>query len=198
MTWGIYLIINKVNGKMYVGISKNLGKRWKDHKWNLLNDMGKPNQHLQNAVNKYGIENFEFFVIVEHYEDYKKLGDLEQYFIAKWQLDNPKYGYNKTKGGEGGSPNNETRQKQSQTMKALWSDPNSAFNSKELRQKRSEAVQGNKNPFYGKHHTQKTRQKISQTKIKKMARVTKDGIRNNRQVFALRWQGKKIKNSIDF
>lgn len=106
MTWGIYIIRNKINGKMYVGMSDNVDRRLDRHKTALENGKHR-NKHLQNSVDKYGIENFDFFVIVEHYENRQKLGDLETYFIAKWQLDNPQYGYNKTKGGDGGPLNDE-------------------------------------------------------------------------------------------
>lgn len=32
---GIYSITNKINGKVYVGQSVNVYKRWKDHKYEL-------------------------------------------------------------------------------------------------------------------------------------------------------------------
>lgn len=62
---GIYKIINKVNGKYYIGSSKNIcGKkgRWYKHKL-LLNNNKHENQILQRAWNKYGGQNFEFVII---------------------------------------------------------------------------------------------------------------------------------------
>lgn len=56
---GIYCIVNKVNGKRYIGQAVDLNKRW-----NLEHKLGrKSNTHLQRAINKYGIQNFEFIVL---------------------------------------------------------------------------------------------------------------------------------------
>jgi|688.fasta_scaffold329279_1 group I intron endonuclease len=59
---GIYKIINKVDGKYYVGRSKNMHKRWKTHMRDLLYNRHS-NIHLQRAWNKYGYDNFEFIVV---------------------------------------------------------------------------------------------------------------------------------------
>jgi group I intron endonuclease len=60
---GIYQIINKINGKRYIGSSKDLTKRKKDH-FRLL----RKNKHhgilLQYAYNKYGEHNFIFEIIL--------------------------------------------------------------------------------------------------------------------------------------
>lgn len=62
---GVYTIINKIDGKVYVGSSaKSLHIRFRVHKRELLKK-SHHNQYLQNAVNKYGIENFEFEIIHE-------------------------------------------------------------------------------------------------------------------------------------
>ena len=56
---GIYLIINKVNGKWYVGSSKNLNRRWNEHSKKLNNNCHY-NNHLQYAWNNYGSNSFIF------------------------------------------------------------------------------------------------------------------------------------------
>lgn len=58
---GIYFIYNNVNGKYYIGSSKNLKRRFATHKSNLRNN-SHCNNHLQNAWNLYGEENFTFQV----------------------------------------------------------------------------------------------------------------------------------------
>jgi len=63
---GIYKIINKIDGKYYVGSSKdivtpNIG-RWYMHKYE-LNKKTHTNDYLQNAWNKYGEDSFEFIIV---------------------------------------------------------------------------------------------------------------------------------------
>jgi group I intron endonuclease len=55
---GIYCIKCTVTGAMYIGSSINLAVRLIDH---LVS--GHTNQRLQNAIAKYGLENFEFCVL---------------------------------------------------------------------------------------------------------------------------------------
>lgn len=59
---GIYKIINKVNGKYYVGSSNNIKVRWKNHIKTLNKNIHK-NPHLQSAWNKYGSDNFIFNIV---------------------------------------------------------------------------------------------------------------------------------------
>lgn len=56
---GIYLIVNKVNGKWYVGSSINIDNRIKGHINNLKSNRH-GNYYLQQSFNKYGINSFEF------------------------------------------------------------------------------------------------------------------------------------------
>src|SRR5574343_389768 len=59
---GIYKIVNKVNGKHYVGSSNDIICRWKGH----LNNLEKSkhdNKYLQYSYNKYGRDNFDFIII---------------------------------------------------------------------------------------------------------------------------------------
>jgi hypothetical protein len=83
---GIYKIINIVNGKFYIGSTKNLRYRWTSHKC-LLNNAKKGNSKLKAAWIKYGTINFKFEVIAECPEEY--LIDSEQ-----WYIDNLKPHYN--------------------------------------------------------------------------------------------------------
>lgn len=59
---GVYKITNLINNKFYIGSTKNLSSRYRTHLSSLtLNKSGCV--ILQNAVNKYGIENFKFEVL---------------------------------------------------------------------------------------------------------------------------------------
>lgn len=85
MKGGIYKIINLVNNDFYIGSTKDLSRRKKEH-WRLLK---KGNNHsivLQNAWNKYGEENFKFEVLAICPKEY--LFKLEQWFVDNL---NPKY-----------------------------------------------------------------------------------------------------------
>jgi len=61
---GIYRITNTVNGKVYIGSSKDMAARCRNHRW-ALNAGTHGNSHLQAAWNKYGPESFEFGVFLE-------------------------------------------------------------------------------------------------------------------------------------
>ena len=75
---GVYKIINKVNGKFYIGSSKNIYKRWDQHR-NSLRNHCHDNEYLQNAWNKYGENNFEFEIIEEC--DPQVQFEREQYYL---------------------------------------------------------------------------------------------------------------------
>lgn len=64
MNSGIYMILNKVTNMYYVGSAFNLKNRWKNHRIE-LNLNRHCNPYLQSAWNKYGEENFHFYVL-EH------------------------------------------------------------------------------------------------------------------------------------
>lgn len=58
---GIYMIVNKVNGKRYVGSSRNCARRKSEHISKLRRN-AHINKKLQAAWNKYGENSFEFVV----------------------------------------------------------------------------------------------------------------------------------------
>lgn len=91
---GIYRIVNKVNGKGYVGSASSFYKRWKLHRHDLLK--GKHHSfRLQHSWNKYGEDKFIFEVleIVEN-PTRELLLAREQYWINYYNSSNPKNGYN--------------------------------------------------------------------------------------------------------
>lgn len=78
MNSGIYKIVNLQTGKYYVGSTKDFKKRKQTHFSGLKNNYH-PNKHLQNAYNKYGIDNFKFEIIECVQEEL--LLDIEQSYI---------------------------------------------------------------------------------------------------------------------
>ena len=94
---GIYTITNSINGKIYVGYSKNIHKRINKHRC-ILKLNKHENQHLQNAYNKYGKDNF-IFEIIEYVEE-ELLLDIEQSYLDNFEISKV---YNKTQiAGAGG------------------------------------------------------------------------------------------------
>lgn len=73
---GIYKITNKINNYCYVGSSKNIQKRWREHRAKSVRKHNDNkyvyNNHLSCALRKYGKENFKY-EILEIVEDENKL-----------------------------------------------------------------------------------------------------------------------------
>lgn len=86
---GIYAIYNLINGKRYIGQTKNLYERQCSH-IGKLNRGVHANKHLQRSWNKYGANNFEF-VVLECCE-FSQLNERELYWIDYYQSNI--YGYN--------------------------------------------------------------------------------------------------------
>lgn len=83
---GVYKITNVINSKIYIGSALFLHKRKNQH-FHLLRINSHHSKYLQNAVNKYGINNFKFEII--EYCKKEELLNKEQYYI-----DNLKPSYN--------------------------------------------------------------------------------------------------------
>jgi len=105
---GIYAIINKINGKMYVGSTKNLHKR-KIHHFSDLKRNKHHNEHLQQAFNKYSEENFEFKELEHCIEN--NLMKREQHYINHYNTTNRNCGYNLALKADRSIMSNETKNK---------------------------------------------------------------------------------------
>lgn len=91
MKKAIYKIENKINHKVYIGQSINPKERFKAHCYK----HEKYTSLINEAINKYGKENFDF-QILGWFEDYN---EKEKEYIAKYRSRAP-YGYNICPGGE--------------------------------------------------------------------------------------------------
>lgn len=98
MTSYVYLITNKINGKMKVGKANKPNERWKQHK--TAGKSTNSTEHLYRAMLKYGIDNF-IFKIIEKCISAKEAFIREIFWIAELGTTNPAIGYNKTTGGDG-------------------------------------------------------------------------------------------------
>lgn len=144
MNGRIYKITNTLNGKVYVGQTiKTVERRFKEHVFAALKG-GNRMTYLQNAMVKYGIENFVIETLEEC--DQEVLNERERYWIAKLCSFEYGKGYNLTSGGSSGHQRAaSTKQKISRANKGR--------------------LIGTLNPFYGRTHSEEAVQKIRQANL---------------------------------
>ena len=98
---GIYKIKNIINGKSYIGQTREkFIRRYWLHRWSLKENKHS-NNYLQKAWNKHGEDNFEFSV-VEVVTDLSVIDDREIYYISE-QRKTQSGCYNLADGGGGKS-----------------------------------------------------------------------------------------------
>lgn len=167
MTTGIYKITNLVNGKVYIGASKNIEKRWSSHR--------SGHTTIAKELQTFGLENFKFDVLLECPET--MLSQWERDMICLYDADDPEKGYNdrsdrpyslkRTKALRGRIVSEETRRKISEANKGKYP-------SDETRRKISEARRGKSSGMKGHTVSDKTRRRISE---KMKGHITSDETR---------------------
>jgi len=93
MASGIYLIRNIVNGKIYIGSSIDMRRRWVRHRF-LLEKGVHHSRHLQGAWDAYGGQDGFIFMALEHIEDRAEMLEREQFWLDSTRCTNPARGYN--------------------------------------------------------------------------------------------------------
>lgn len=129
----VYLITNKINNKKYIGYTKNsVEERFKNHVYDANSGS---DRRLQRAIRKYGKESF----IIETLETVNSIDELKLKEIELIEKFKPEY--NMTKGGDG--VNDPTvSEKYNNYMKLI----------------RPYQIAGKNNPFYGKKHSEETKE----------------------------------------
>jgi group I intron endonuclease len=106
----VYRILNKKNGKIYVGQTvRSLKKRYPLAWWKKSHNL-----YLKNSIEKHGIDSFEWEILEDGIDSVSKLNELEGYYADKFNSYIPN-GYNITKCGNNRLLNEETKQKISKT-----------------------------------------------------------------------------------
>ena len=148
----VYKHENKINGKVYIGLTQNLKRRW----------VGKCQAYsgspvFYKALKKYGWDNFTHEIMYENLTQ-EQAKQKETELIKQYKSNETAYGYNLTLGGDCNIPNEEVKNKISKTQSAGMTE--------ERKQKIKDALKdrnfsGENNPYYGKQHTQEIRNKMS-------------------------------------
>lgn len=142
---GIYGFQNIYNGKWYIGKTKNLYNRYKDHYNDWKNNQ---NKQFYQAIKKYGWDSFNYYILKEYNEipDAKELSRQEEYFIK--EKDSYKNGYNAAENSSGGFYSDEHRQKCIDALKNLNNSqknenhPRTDFSKQDIMQIFSYAMKG--------------------------------------------------------
>ena len=141
----IYSILNKINGKIYVGLSEHPTNRKSDH-FHKLRKNAHINPHLQKAWNKYGEDAFEFNILENCPKE--DLGENEDWWIEYFDSTNRDKGYNIQKGGLSDyTVSEETRAK-------FIGENNPMY-----------GMKGELSPRYGAEVSEETRQKLRDARL---------------------------------
>ncbi len=139
-TYCVYIHINKINGKIYVGQTNNGSnpqKRWNSGK----GYMG--SRYFWSAIQKYGWDNFEHVVVANNLTSQEADG-FEKLLIKKLDTTNRNKGYNLESGGKKNKILSKTTRKAiSENAKERYKNPEN-------------------HPMFGKCHSEETRKKLSE------------------------------------
>lgn len=125
------------DGKVYIGATSQIPeKRWgKDGKGYRIQP------RMNEAIENIGWDNFDHEIVASGMIE-EEAHNMEKELIEKYNATDAEHGYNMVKGGKG-------------MLGYIMSEEN--------RRKQSERVRGENHPFYGKHHSEETRRKLSES-----------------------------------
>lgn len=145
--WCVYIHTCKENNKKYIGQTRDLKNRWNNNgaKYLYKQKNGQWRQPaIARAILSHGWDGFEHEVVADNLTKVEA-DKLEIELINKYNTLNPQFGYNIRKGGSHGSLSQESIEKMRETIG-------------DSRMKES-------NAFYGKKHSEETKQKIRENAI---------------------------------
>lgn len=162
MISGIYSIINKTNGKKYIGSSMDVNRRVKRHLYDLKR--GKHhNAYLQRSYDKHGKESFEFIIL----EETENLFERELFWIEN--IGGILYNIGGIGGGDN-LTNHPERENIILRISETLTTKASSMTDKERKEKYGN--QEDKNGMYGRCHTSQSKQKMSNS-LKEYYKINK-------------------------
>lgn len=150
--WCIYIHINKINNKVYVGQTKhqeNLNRRfYTDGSGYKPDKKSNQNRKFWNAIQKYGWDNFEHKVLEKDIPTLELANEREKFWIRYY--DSFHNGYNMTLGGDG-----------TKGMSGVLNPFYGRTHTLETRQKLREKNIGKPSAFKGHHFSEESKKKLS-------------------------------------
>lgn len=167
---GVYIILNNINNKVYIGQSRNIKRRWREHRKKNLKGI------LYDDIRTYGLENFSFSLLVE-IDDSEKTQELldyyEKLYILKYNSTNEDEGYNIASGGL--KYNCAERTKKILRKKLIGVNKGKKRSIEFKNKMRKIALERDYSHYNGKHPSMETKEKIRKAHLgKKASKETKE------------------------
>ena len=153
----VYVIVNKINLKLYFG----------SHSWDgegLDKKYYGSGKIIKQAVKKYGKDNFIVYPI-QYYSNAEECRKAEEELLTKYDVANNQYCYNIKNAAVGWTSDDVKGENNPNYGKRGKDAPHyGKHHTEEARRKMSEALKGENNPMYGKKFSKEYRKKLSQAK----------------------------------
>jgi len=157
----IYKVVNKINGKYYIGKTIQLLLKRKQQHINTAKNKTY-NSIFHNAIRKYGGNNFNWKTIKEC-KSLKEMDNLEIYYINKYY--SKKNCYNMVIDGSSGMRGRKHSKKTKIKMSKAHKGKKLKPFTEDHKRKIGEPQKGKLNHMYGKKHTEQHKKKISETML---------------------------------
>jgi len=204
---GVYQIENSINGNRYVGSAARVQRRWTQHKSALIKGKHE-NKHLQRAFNLYGLDAFVFTqllacdknnlllfeqraidIIKPEYNIYRRAGSALGVKVSeetKNKISRSLSGHTfsdeaieKMRAAKLGKRHNYKHIVTEETKEKIRNALTGRPLSDETKRKMSASRQGDKNPFWGRRHTEESKEK---NRIAHSKRTNDEHNQNNKTI----------------